>query len=971
MHKTDAENLLRNPALAGAPAEHGLPEGWTLNPYSHGVHYWEIPVPVEAHVDILPQGGPDGRAAIRVEHQAFRLLEPWDDYLPTPGVVKWVGIRPDVGNIPPEPFDRLFELVYRGRSEGGGFVHARIKGLNLQNDPESIAWTDAWRRIEHVFILEADKTLDGVFFYVKVPEPGDAVEVSGVLLRSIGAFRPTSLKPRSQLQKLPEPNRATEIHVNPPTLAWMSEGEDARYELELSPTEDFSHDVRRHAPLNFNFFKLPELLPPGDYFWRWRRTDDDFSRPIAFTMPEGCVEYVTPTFEEIFAGLRRDHPRLMTTKDTLNDFRRMVLEDNAESWQRFLERIDRAWRPRHGVDPADEGYRIAITCNRLWNHAFAWLVTGETAHAETVRELLHEVLAVPCEGRTTHRHSELSRNLVTALSMGYDALYDVLTDDERTRTREAIARRVDDIYRFYRVDRHPWHSYERFRYDSHGTYMMQTILNGALTIADEVPEAKRWMEYWLMLSISFYPPWSETDGSWAQGVLYGSSYVDHNDITEAIQVRSATGLNLFEKPFFRQHRDYLLYACPPFGAKVPFGDVSVKDRMRNTDRKRFTRIARTLAYELNDPYAKWYAETGEAETERRHRVRVLVPRARHVTAKPPTDLPLAKCFPDTGWVLMHTDLTSEDDVFCAFKSSPYGSISHSHADQNSFVLSVGPHRLLTDSGYYAGYGTPHHLGWTKQSKAHNTILVDGRGQLVNSIKAAGHVTHFAHTAEIDYTVGDAQAAYGNRLERFDRHVVFLRPNLFVLFDDIVATEPGTVDWLLHAPEPFRIDEDARTVETENGPACARVHLFEPDALAFSVTDRFDPPPPVRKSTWTEEVYRDEHHFTARTATPAKETRFVAVIGVGESTATDSLPEPSWTQTDSWLGVETDTGSAFFRKGSDRRVTVAGREIETDARTLVLRSSGAYLAADVSRLTVDGQTLFESEDVVKVHTGRLD
>jgi hypothetical protein len=430
-------------------------------------------------------------------------------------------------------------------------------------------------------------------------------------------------------------------------------------------------------------------------------------------------------------------------------------------------------------------------------------------------------------------------------------------------------------------------------------------------------------------------------------------------------VRNATGLDLFEKPFFRTHRDFILYGCPAFGLKAPFGDIGLKDRPGNNDRTRSVRIMATLAEELGDPYAAWYVSCGNGESERTHRVRVIVPRAKKVTPKAPTDLPPAKCFRDTGWALFHTDLASADDVFFAFKSSPYGSVSHSHADQNSFVLSIGERRLLTDSGYYAGYGSPHHLGWYKQSKAHNTILVDGRGQLVNSIKAGGHITHFANSGEIDYVVGDAQAAYGVLLERFDRHVVFLRPNVFVVFDDIVAAQPARMDWLLHAPKPFKVDETVRALVTRNGNARCRVHLFGPREMTFSVTDRFDPAPPGPASTWNTERYLPEHHFKAHACEAAKETKFLATVAVGRKGRA-----PLFVEDDAWLGVETPAGAAFFRKGECDGIKVSGRQVETDAKALVLRPSGSWLAADCSRLTIDGQTVVDTDAPASVRTGRL-
>ncbi len=69
--------------------------------------------------------------------------------------------------------------------------------------------------------------------------------------------------------------------------------------------------------------------------------------------------------------------------------------------------------------------------------------------------------------------------------------------------------------------------------------------------------------------------------------------------------------------------------------------------------------------------------------------------------------------------------------FVEFKCSPYGSHGHNHADQNTFNVSAFDEPLFIDTGYYHSYGDPHHNGWTRQTKAHNGVLVDGG--LVNNV----------------------------------------------------------------------------------------------------------------------------------------------------------------------------------------------------------------------------------------------
>lgn len=98
-------------------------------------------------------------------------------------------------------------------------------------------------------------------------------------------------------------------------------------------------------------------------------------------------------------------------------------------------------------------------------------------------------------------------------------------------------------------------------------------------------------------------------------------------------------------------------------------------------------------------------------------------------ARPPRDLPQSLHQRDISWVALHSDLAEgKNNVMVQFKSSSFGSFSHSHADQNSFVLEAFGRPLLIDSGYYPWYGSPHDMSWTRQTRAHNALLVNYKGQ---------------------------------------------------------------------------------------------------------------------------------------------------------------------------------------------------------------------------------------------------
>jgi len=157
---------------------------------------------------------------------------------------------------------------------------------------------------------------------------------------------------------------------------------------------------------------------------------------------------------------------------------------------------------------------------------------------------------------------------------------------------------------------------------------------------------------------------------------------------------------------------------------------------------------------------------------------------------------------------MHTDLLqAENNLMISMRSSPFGSTSHAHADQNGFNIQFGGDKLFYNSGYRPSMGVPHYEQWFKATIGHNTVLIDGKGQPVGSGESYGWIPRFLHGETISYALGDASKAYDNRFNErqnagvklFRRHLVFLRPSIVVIYDELEADH--------NAESPFSQIED--------------------------------------------------------------------------------------------------------------------------------------------------------------------
>ena len=231
--------------------------------------------------------------------------------------------------------------------------------------------------------------------------------------------------------------------------------------------------------------------------------------------------------------------------------------------------------------------------------------------------------------------------------------------------------------------------------------------------------------------------------------------------------------------------------------------------------------------------------------------------------------PSSVAFRGTGVAVLHRDLENrEHDVQLMLKSSPMGSQSHGYESQNAFLLSVAGEPIFIRTGRRDLYGSPHHRKWMWSTRSVNSVLVDGRGQLTRMAGPLGRISRFSTSASFDHVEGEAAAAYGGRLKRFTRAVLFLKPDVIVMFDALEAKEPSTFQWLLHAPNEMSVQ--GQTIRAAGQTAGAELTLLAPTDLEIAQTDRFDPPPQSR-------VKLRQWHLTAGTRTRARTAEIVALI----------------------------------------------------------------------------------------------
>ena len=317
-----------------------------------------------------------------------------------------------------------------------------------------------------------------------------------------------------------------------------------------------------------------------------------------------------------------------------------------------------------------------------------------------------------------------------ALAWGYDWLYDELNEAERAQVREALLVRTretaDHIVKHANI--------HLFPFDSHAVRAVSAVLIPAsIALLDDEPEAREWLDYSIEFLFTVYSPWGDSDGGWAEGPHYwmtGMAYL----IDAANLLKSFSGIDLYQRPFFQNTGDFPLYTKAPDTRRATFGDDSTMGDLPclkiGYNLRQYAGVTGNGAYtwyldelKRNDPgtemafynYGWWDLNFDELVYQHDYGT---------VAASSPSELPIMRWFKGIGWVaIQHKMDVPDEHIQFVFKSSPFGSISHSHGDQNAFCLAGFGEDLAIQSGYYVAFNSSMHQKWRRQTHSKNACLL--------------------------------------------------------------------------------------------------------------------------------------------------------------------------------------------------------------------------------------------------------
>jgi hypothetical protein len=654
------------------------------------------------------------------------------------------------------------------------------------------------------------------------------------------------------------PADGSAVPLNPPSLSWVHEKDAARYTAQWSTRSDFSGATTvRDIP--WSVYTHHEPLAAGTYYWRYRISASDgaesgWSRARRFTVPADAVVFPQPTMAELRRRIPQGHPRLFLLAEDRARLKDWAAGGGKDHWQRVITRAEELIAAEPTPEPPIKASASDPATNQYWwsNRvqtiraaqeaeilSFAWLLSGDQRYGEAARRFTLRLAGWDPDGPTNFRvNCEAAKPLVYRLARAYDWAYDVFNEDERRQIRAVLLRRATDAWTSGEVRQGAGHLNQP--YSSHGNRTWHKLAENAIATLGETPEAKQFLAYAVAKFFAAYPVWSDDDGGWHEGLSYFSGYMSKAAWWMDI-ANSALGIDGFKKPFFTHFADYALYTAPPGSPDSGLGDLSWRPPSAGWSFLYYY-VRRT-----GNPYWQWWLEQWKIpDTQEEPVLAFLWGAAPPVRAQAPQDLPPSQVFRGTGVAVLNTTLLdSADNVQVRFKSSPMGRWSHGLDPHNSFTLNAYGEALLVNNVYRDLYGSPFHRGWAWSTRAQNAVLVNREGQKPRSADLGGRIVKWDFQNGFDYVLGDATASYEGRLTRAHRHVLFVKPDLVILADELEAPQPSVYQWMLHGAVEFRVEESAQRVALERERAGVIVDYVAEKPLRFRHWTGYDPEPDHR------------------------------------------------------------------------------------------------------------------------------
>lgn len=773
---------------------------------------------------------------------------------------------------------------------------------------------------------------------------------------------------------------------NPPSFKWgYVEGAES-YEIVVASDRELKDVKYRETDIEYNVFNFPYTFETGvTYYWAVRyekgSTVSSWSTPRKFRIYPGATEYTIERWDELKKKIPAEHPRILVTADNLEEFRsyKDKYPDTAGKYYESIKTqavlhkddplIEEPPLRTEFADPADEHTYISSLASisaSLWKQvlepAFVYLVEGDEEYGRLAVERLVSCFKWDPKGSTGMANQDQAhRRFCYDGGIAYDWLYPIMTESEREIVRNGIMARMEDMLKYQT-------SLLKNPYDSHGYTCHGYLGIAALSIYGDVPEAEEWLKQSIYYQCAIVPTWGYQDGGWSQGTAYWS--YDPPSVEGFLPFIFLAGISdTYQQAITKNEAKWMLYCWPPGSTLGSFGD----------DDSGYTlgpKVSLIDAAFTGEPIFKWLADQyGNPKTSYNAAswFSYVIPAYLDKIEKPevPNNWQLGHEFSDLGWAAMSSSNTDKSRVRLLFKSSPFGSFNHSHADQNSFVLEAYGANLATSTGFYDSYYSTHHKNFTRKTYAKNCITADYDVQVDGSLAADGKLTGFLTQIDFDLAKGDATKAYGGAIGNFERTIVYIRPDLYVVVDDLKASEhkeKSTFQWWLNSRDgKFEVYENKKGAKVTVNNVMLDATVQYPEKVNTYYISDFRGPDMVHVPQVARYLDSPEQSRVWFETEEVAKTKMIVTLDPHMSTE-----KARYTDTevfDNYVKMTFEDGTVMYVNTGEKTDTINTAEGYTFTGEILVFNESSIMLSDGTNLKVNGEDVIILENPGSVVVGQ--
>ncbi len=821
----------------------------------------------------------------------------------------------------------------------------------------------------------------------------------------------TNLVPWPALQSrdanvYPADNYITE--QNPPGFVWRYVDKVKYYVLEIFDdpsltTPLYSVETRVCA------YMFPHTFDKNKtYYWRVKYITDDgktseWTEVRRFKIDADAIEFPVPPVDELLENLPDAHPYYKMDWDRYKNLPiKDIVVNQAELY--IAKPLPDMVVNMSATKYSDVACWMTMSY-RIYLSAMAYKMTGEKKYLDAVKESLAHIKDWdPAKSYQWDANTDVyDAEMVERVAIAFDWVYNELSSQERADTVKYIERCISrpilyfaggvdtttyssTIYK-YQKGSHEWRlngvlltsliiykdskgiklpDLSNFKVDGMPLPENKKLLKGVKIGNDNVVEIKDLVEFHLPIMLAKHAYNGVEDGTSAAGPLYMGTNIEET----FFGLRQMGIIDVLSAPYYRNLDYYLLYTSPKgwynsigdsYGK--PIEDVSVVKSVLNGQ-----------LYISENPVMqsvnKWFLKSiNGGIIGNTYDVSLLSSFLRNdfedIEEKPPVMLPTSKLFKDSGWVAMYNQLANvEDRVGMIFISSPFGSQNHSHPHQNSFVIQAYGEYLAIDSDYYDSYHSTFDKSYNKQTFAHNSITFDGGvGQPRNSMTHNGYISEFLIGTDMSLAGGNAKNAYGATLNKFDRRIIYIKPETYIVIDDLAAPDKKSWEWWLNAYGDISVYEDYSGAQVSKGDVNLDVKFHYPNKLDPNYINYFAGPDLNKIPAPTGSSGRfycdpkdapDKRVYFATEETEA--TKIITTLDVNKKENGQKYVKSE--QIGNVVKLSFEDGTIAYIKNDDSETMTIDHYV-TDADAVIERDD-SYMMVDGTYLTYGGLKLVEAD-----------